>query len=123
MGAVEVTSKRGGRALRFGEHLTFRYALLPHIEKVLPSSVSVVGGTVLQLHGSRLGDTPSELLAVLIDGRRCGTLTWDSPSLIGCTAPDLERADGSAGAPSVDVVVYVAAVAAAAAPDAPRRRR
>ena len=122
MGPVEVTSKRGGRALRFGEHLTFRYALLPHIEKVLPSSVSVVGGTVLQLHGSRLGDTPSELLAVLIDGRRCGTLTWDSPSLIGCTAPDLERADGSAGAPSVDVVVYVAAVAAAAAPDAPRRR-
>ena len=37
--------------LRRGEHTAFRYAHLPTVEKLMPSSVAASGGTVLQVNG------------------------------------------------------------------------
>lgn len=111
VGSVDLWSKRGGRALRLGEATVFRYAHLPRIESLNPSSVGAAGGTVLTLSGERFGQDSEALLAVTIDGQRCLTLTWDSPGFIGCTTPPLYPADGSALGSTVAVVVHTSASA------------
>ena len=119
-GWVEVVSRSAGKnersvaaagAGKAASPFTFRYAVFPHIETLVPSTAPVGGGTVVQLRGTRLGEAPSLLLAIVVGGRRCRTLTYDSPQSIGCTLPELYNRNGSMVGPNVDVTVHVALAA------------
>ena len=117
-GPIEIATRRGGSSKNAPPQPsppTFRYAHFPQVDVVTPSAAPVAGGTVVAIQGSRFGERPPHLLAIVIGGHRCRTLTWSSASEVGCTLPSMYSADGSAVNNSVDVIVHIAPPATGAA--------
>ena len=111
-GAIEVTTRKGGRSWRDASP-RFLYALMPELTVVTPALGPIDGGTVLRLEGKRLGEGAAHLLEVRVGGVPCATLTHDSPRRIGCTTPPMY--DAAAVHPGIfEVTAHIAHVTGAA---------